>query len=173
MKVDFEQETYCQSDEENGTIYLSNFDLGQYISDEANIFNNMEFSYTLSSVSMIVKSHLQKIPYKKNSCEWLNIYVSCMLTLLDSITLSNFNKDRVAHIHRSKDQIVDRLYTELRYSDPILFHLDESMSNYIRVLVNELRKVISSQLSFELHTSTSVEDTTKNLIIASMERDDQ
>lgn len=171
MKVDFEQENYCQSDEENGTLYVSNFDLGQYLSDEATIFNQMEFSYTLSSVSMIVKSHLQKIPYKKDSPEWLNIYVSCMLTLLNSITLSNFNKARVSKLRRNSEQIIDKLYVQLRYEDPILYHLDSSMSNYIKVLVNELRKVISSQLSFELHTSTSSEDTTKNLIIASLDEE--
>lgn len=173
MKVDFEQENYCQSDEDNGTVYVSNFDLGQYISDEANIFNQMEFSYTLSSVSTIVRSHLEKIPYKKDSAEWLNIYVSCMLTLLDSITLSNFNKRRIAKITRGKDQIVDRLYTELRYNDPILYHLDLSMSNYIKVLVNELRKVIASQLSFELHISASAEDATKNIILASLNGEEE
>lgn len=171
MKVDFEQENYCQSDEENGTLYVSNFDLGQYLSDEATIFNQMEFSYTLSSVSMIVKSHLQKIPYKKDSPEWLNIYVSCMLTLLNSITLSNFNKARASKLRRNSEQIIDKLYVQLRYEDPILYHLDSSMSNYIKVLVNELRKVISSQLSFELHTATSSEDTTKNLIIASLDEE--
>lgn len=169
MKVDFEQENYCQSSQENATLYINTLDLGQYISDEANIFRQLEFSCTLSSVSMIVKSHLLKIPYKKNSAEWLNIYTSCMLTLLNSITLSNYNKARVATIKRSKEQILDKLYTQLRYSEPILYHLDDSMSNYIKVLVNELRKVIASQLSFELHTCASVEDTTKNLIIASME----
>ena len=173
MKVDFEQENYCQSDEENGTIYVSSFDLSEYISDEANIFNKMEFSYTLSSISLIVKSHLQKIPYRKDSAEWLNIYVSCMLTLLSSCTLSNFNKQRVAKITRGKEQIVDRLYTELRYGDPILYHLDASMSNYIKILVNELRKVIASQLSFELHIPTSVENTTKNIILSSLNGDDE
>lgn len=172
MKVDFEHEHYVKTEPDVCTIYANNFDLGAYLVDESNIFNQIDFSYTLSSVSMIVRSHLQKIPYKKNSAEWLNIYVSCLLTLLDSMTLSNFDLKRSHNITRNKETILDRMYTDLRYREPILYHLSPTMSGYIRVLVNELRHVISSQLSFELHSSISVEDTAKNLILSSLEKDE-
>lgn len=172
MKVDFEQENYCQTSEDVVISYASTFDLGQLLSDEANIFNQIDFSCTLSSVSAIVKSYLQKIPYKKDSPEWVNIYTSCMLTLLNSATLSNFNKERAHKVTREKERILDQLYTDLRYEQPILYHLDDSMSNYIQVLVRELRKVIASQLSFEIHAKASVEDSIKNIILASIEGDD-
>ena len=172
MKVDFEQENYCQTSEDVVISYASTIDLGQLLSDEANIFNQIDFSCTLSSVSAIVKSYLQKIPYKKDSPEWVNIYTSCMLTLLNSATLSNFNKERAHKVTREKERILDQLYTDLRYEQPILYHLDDSMSNYIQVLVRELRKVIASQLSFEIHAKASVEDSIKNIILASIEGDD-
>lgn len=171
MKVDFEQEHYLQSTEETSVICASNFDLGSFLVDETDVLYKVEFSCVLNNISHIVKSYLQKIPYRRNSAEWTNIYVSCMLTILDSITLSNFDKKKISSITRNKEKILDRLYTDLRYREPLLFHLNDNMKDYIAVLVNELRHVISSQLSQDAHTRISAEDTAKNIIMSSIEEE--
>lgn len=169
-KVDFEQETYLHNEKDVEVIY-NDFDLGAALLDEVNLFSSMEFSMTLSSVIMIVKDHLKKIPYKRNSSEWYNIYTSCLLTLLNSITISNFDKQRLCEKKRNISQVTDRYYTELRYSKPLLYHLDDSYSNYIYVLVNELRHVIASQLSFECRTYNSSESSFKSLLYNSLQKE--
>ena len=170
-KVDFEQETYLQSEKDVELIY-NDFDLGAALVDEINLFNSMEFSLTLSNIVMIIKDHLKKIPYKRNSCEWYNIYTSCLLTLLNSITITKFDQNRIKQKKRNIEQVTERYYTELRYSKPILYHLEPKYSDYVYVLVNELRHVVASQLSFEVKSYNSSESTFKSLLYNSLQKED-
>ena len=169
-KVDFEMEFKIESKNVN-VIPIGTFDLGSHMIEAASIFDRIEFSYTLDSISMIVKSHLKKIPAKKNSAEWENIYLSCMLTLLDSITLSRTAITRYDAMKFNREQFLDSMYNELRNQQPILYHLPSSMSTYIKVLVNELRHVIASELSWKCDAYIPADATMKSLVCTSLELD--
>lgn len=170
-KVDFEMEFNVQ-DKNIDVIQIGGFDLGEHMVEQTSLFDTMSYSYTLSEISSIVRSHLRKIPHKKHSAEWMNIYLSCMLTLLSSITLSNYQIKEFKKLKLPKYESLEKLYTQLRYEDPILFHLDESMSTYIKVLVTELRHVIASELSWKSDFYISSEDSMKSLICNSLELED-
>lgn len=167
-KVDFDLEFNIE-DKNISVIQTGVFDLGSHLVEEANLFDRMNFSFAIDGIASIVKAHLKKIPYKVNSPEWMNIYISCMLTLLDSITLSNYQIREFKKLKNQKQEILENLYTELRYSEPILFHLDKSMSNYIRVLVNELRHVLAAEIGWKEHYYISADAAMKNLICSSLE----
>lgn len=167
-KVDFELE-FNIPDKCINMIQLSGFDISETIAEETSLFDVMSYTSTLNDISLIVKSHLRKIPYKKHSAEWMNIYLSCMLTLLSSITLSNQQLKSFNSLKFPKYKILEKLYTQLRYEEPILFHLDSSMSTYIRVLVNELRHVIASELSWRSDYYISPQESMKSLISSVME----
>lgn len=169
-KVDFEMEFKIENKNVN-VIPIGTFDLGSHMVEASSIFDRIEFSYTLDSISMIVKSHLQKIPTKKNSSEWENIYLSCMLTLLDSITLPRTIQARYEGLKFNREQFLDNAYVELRNQQPILYHLPDSMSTYIKVLVNELRHVIASELSWKCDSYIPADATMKSLICTSLELD--
>lgn len=166
-KVEYEQETYIQLPNTD-TITFSDFDLAEAMLDETNIMERIEFSLTLGSVCNVIRDHLRKIPYRRNSSEWLNIYTSCLLTFMDSITISNRDLQCIKEKKFRLNDVMNRYYTELRYRKPILYHLDDSMSNYISVLVNEIRHVLASQLSFQLRSYTSSESASKSIIYNSI-----
>ena len=170
-KVDFDMEFNIENKDVD-VIQLGGFDLGEHMIDQTSLFDSMSYSFTLGEISSIVRAHLKKIPYKTRSAEWMNIYTSCMLTILNSMTLSNYQLKEFRKLKLPKYETLERLYTQLRYEDPILFHLDPSMSTYIRVLVAELRHVIAAELSWKGDFYISANESMKNLICNSMELED-
>lgn len=169
-KIDFELQFKLEN-KNLDVISTSYFDLGSYICDNASLFDQIEFSMTLGSISDIVKAHLKKIPRKQHDAEWVNIYISCMLTLLDSITLSKSMQEKISNSIRTTDKVLDNMYVELRNNDAILFHLPDSMSNYIKVLVSELRNVIASELSWKSGVHISTDVTMKNLMCSLLDEE--
>lgn len=167
-KVDFEMEFRIE-DKNMDVIQVGSFDLGSHMIESASLFDRLEFSVSIDSVASIVKSHLKKIPKRKNSSEWTNIYLSCMLTLLDSITLTRTMLSKYDTLKLKKDEYLDSVYEELRYQKPILYHLPDTMSNYIRVLVNELRHVLASELSWKNDCYIPADASMKSLICTSLE----
>lgn len=166
-KVDFELEFKLEN-KNIDVINVGTFDLGSHMVESASLFDRIEFSVALDSVSDIVKSHLRKIPRKKNSSEWDNIYLSCMLTLLDSITLTRGMLKKYNSLKLSQEAYLNDVYEELRYRPPILYHLPESMSNYIRVLVNELRHVVASEISWKAECYIPADASMKSLICTTL-----
>lgn len=171
-KVDFEMEFKIE-DKNMDVIQVGSFDLGSHMIEAASLFDRLEFSVSIESVASIVRSHLRKIPKRKNSAEWSNIYLSCMLTLLDSITLTRTMMSKYESLKLKKDEYLDSVYEELRYQEPILYHLPDSMSNYIRVLVNELRHVLASELSWKTDCYIPADASMKSLICTSLDLEDK
>lgn len=171
-KVDFEMEFKIE-DKNMDVIQVGSFDLGSHMIESASLFDRLEFSVSIESVASIVRSHLRKIPKRKNSAEWSNIYLSCMLTLLDSITLTRTMMSKYESLKLKKDEYLDSVYEELRYQEPILYHLPDSMSNYIRVLVNELRHVLASELSWKTECYIPADASMKSLICTSLDLEDK
>ena len=180
MKVTFEQENYCQIqpyDKENKEPdYDISYSLRGSLNETVDKLNTLDFTLYLKDIPTTVREFLSSIPQKKNSSEWLNIYTSCLLSLLNSITLSNKNKERISSLKEiiiRKPELLTKLYKEEREDSIILFHLDESMRGYITVLVNRVKHLISADLSSTSRSYISPEVTAKNLLMASLEEEEE
>lgn len=165
-KVDFEQDYYSDSPKDSPVLYTS--ELGTYLSDESDICDRIEFQFTVDNISNMARLFLKRIPYKRNSYEWNNIYTSCILTLLDSITPTADVKISANYV---SNEDLDRIYKNLD-TDPILFHLDNSMSNYIKVLVRQLRHFIAKQLTLDQKQYIDPESAAKSMIIATLQEEE-
>lgn len=167
-KVDFELE-FRLEDKCSTRVDIGSFDLSNTLVEYTSLFSSIEFAVTVGQVSSIVKSYLKKIPIKRNSCEWVNIYLSCLLTLLDEVTLP-VKELKIAENLNDSPELLDKMYSIQRKRDPILIHLPDSMKNYISTLVNELRHVVASELSWKLSTYITPQDTVKSLMLHQNER---
>ena len=166
-KFHFEEELYGGGTSDVSITSIDNPVYQNTLIDEDNPIEMIEFSVSLQSINVIIKNYLKKIPHKKNSPEWTNIYISCLLTLLNSITP---NAEQLEKLSKASDDFtIGKLYTQMRDVPPILYHLDTSMTTYIKVLVNELRKVISTELSWRSHTYYNADATLQNLLISNIE----
>lgn len=165
-KIDFDREHKSDSIED---VIDYGEQFHQVLSNSVNSIAITEFKCYLNDVKRTVRSFLLKIPYKKG--EWQNIYVSCLLSLLNSMTLSRKAIAKVSHLEKTarlRPDIVDKLYKNERKNSTILYHLPENMRDYITVLVNSLRKVIANDLSSIIHEDISPETYTKSMIIKSL-----
>lgn len=155
LKVDFEQSEYYQElnvpSEEDSLSY--NFD--NIVSDSLTDLDLVDFNMTMADVSLTCKRFLETIPYEKDSTMWLNIYVSTMLTFLNMVTLTRKSSKRIEELVETRgirQYHYEQFYNKEQESAPILFHIPESMSDYILVLARQLKHFVGRDLSDILHT---------------------
>ena len=157
MKVDFEQEEYAQSlTSDAKDVYDYNYD--NVISMALDGIHLSEFDMVMHNITQTCRSFLSTIPYPKSSVTWLNIYTSVMLTLLQHFTLPKklmakvgreMQRDRLTNI------VIERWFHAEKYEEPVLFHIDASLRDYIIVLTRQVKRLIARDLSEVLCTKVS------------------
>ena len=109
----------------------------------------IEFEYYLSTLSNTIKDFLKYSPYYNDKLTLQNIYISCLLTLLNQVTLSNPNKKRMQNRLESMyniEDFINKIYIEEQQDSIILFHLNACFKNYISTLVNEIKILMVKDL---------------------------
>ena len=159
LKVDFEQEEYSQK------LSRESYDDTPFYTDNAvksslDSLHIVDFETIMLDTGKTCKTFLKCIPYPEDSSEWMNIYVSVMLTFMNYVTLRTVNKERIQHLDstgRLKDHNYNKMYEEERNTDPVLFHLDPSMKDYIVVLTRQLMHVVAKDMAEILQTDSDFE----------------
>lgn len=167
-KIDFENENLLELDKNSDVIYYDAKSISTYVAEESDIFSSVEFSIGISEINNTVRRYLRKIPYRNNDPEWYNIYVSCLLTILNQINLTKYSDRDLKNIS-SKD--LEKCYQLSKSVDPILFHLPASMKNYIKILTNELHNLIAIELSLKSYSKVDNQSMLKSLIANTLEDD--
>lgn len=125
-----------------------------------------ETSFYLNKISNTIRNYLKNIPFASDKLTFKNIYISCLLTLLSNITWSNANKAKV-DFRNSKNldltDTIDNIYKD-ESQDLILYHLDNSMQGYIKVLVNKLKTLICKDLKEIIGYNEPTEQVIKSII---------
>lgn len=166
-KVDFEQMEYGQTLIESETDeYSMQYTFAAQLSDSVDKMNLVEFNYCLGDIIKTARNYIDKIPYRTQSKKWENIYLSCLLTYLNSITLKNKDINRIQGLKNKKNAIysLEDLYAEEIKDSVILYHLNDNMHDYIYVLTKCMRKAMANDLSYLLHTYVPSNSNMQNLI---------
>lgn len=170
VKVDFLDEmrksAKVEENSEESELALHNI-----LQESINGINVAEFDIYLNDIAKTVREYFNKIPKKIKSAEWQNIYISCLLSFINSITLRKGFVKNVSHFineSRLKPETLEKMYRVERDDGVILFHLPESMEGYITVLVNGMRKAIAEDLSSILHENIGTDTMSKDLLIQSL-----
>lgn len=172
LKATYQQEYYSQviSKELPEINYDPNFNSSLVRSVDR--LNVTDFRLCLNNIADCAEMCISRIPKKLNSDEYHNIYVSCLLTFLNSITISRKNKKRVfkdcdGNVYY-KDVVLKKILKEENNDPVILYHLDESMKDYILVLTREIKHSLAQELSQALHTHISSEVNEQDLIMCNV-----
>lgn len=162
-RADYVREFCCGSAE----VSIADFnvcDFSDYLIDEVSEYDYSSYNFFSSNITDIIRNHLARIPKKKNSAEWSNIYTSCLLTFYDRIKSASALCGK--QLATENPQLINRIIRGLKTKPPILYHLDESMSTYISVLVNECTHAVAAELTRTVYSKVSVSDCMKNLVKA-------
>lgn len=168
LKVDFEQSEYAQTvqrAEEVEEDYLDRYSLKLQLQDYVTEINKVDFGLYIENIPATIKAYLKKSLFITNKEEWHNIYISCLLTFLNMITLQpSAEKKLIAqenYVYNMPD-VTDKVYKENSNNSVILWNLDSSMKDYIQVLVNKIKHIIVKELSeitsLEISTDWAIEE---------------
>ena len=118
------------------------------ISESIDELSRVEFDACLHDTPKTLKNFLKRIPYYNDKNTWYNIYLSCLLTFLNAIVLDKKTLERIQALKYK--EVIDSSQKIWKYNienNIILYHLDDNMKDYIRVLVKEFQHVMSNDLS--------------------------
>lgn len=129
--------------------------------------NDIDLSICLENITNTVKVNL-KLPYKKDSSIYKSIYLSCLLTILNSLTLSNYHK-KLLKGKKLNDKLLNIVYNREIASSLVLYHLSDSFKDYILIKTNEMRRIVASDLDFTINSGNSSTAMTKGILFNSLQ----
>lgn len=146
-KISFEQQEYSQVLTYTDDYYVEyNYSLSDKINENLDELYKVEFDLCLKDCAKSIRKFLQRIPYKPDSSTFYNIYLSCLLTFLNAVTIPNKEIKRLVSLkYQENVDVIDSIIKES--TDPvILYHLPDSFHDYIYVLFKQLRHEIAQEL---------------------------
>lgn len=165
-KISFEQQEYSQVLQYTDDYYVNyNFSLSDKVNENLDYLYKVEFDLCLDNCCKSIKKFLNRIPYKKNSVEYYNIYLSCLLTFLNSITLSNRDIERINNLKFQENVDLINVFLKEAKDPVILYHLPESMHDYIFVLYKQIRHEIASELEQSSNSYVGTNSSIYNLMM--------
>lgn len=124
-----------------------------------------DFQEVASQIPQFIKQIVRHTPYKKDKVMVRNLYMSCLLTLLNDITIPNRLKNKLNKSKVNDGEAVARMY-HYNIEEPVLWHLDVGMSDYIRLLVTEVKYKFTEEFK-EARSATDLSDDVVNSIMRS------
>ena len=157
-KLDFDKECSKSFVPQNVVKNLREESLRSILDNAVDGISIAEFEVYLHDIAKTIREYISRIPYVSDPVVFNNIYTSCLLSFINSMTLGRRDIERIKHMEKTsrlKPFMIDNMYYEERRKSTILLHLDESMRDYITVLVNGMRKTLANDLSSILHTNVT------------------
>lgn len=173
MKVNYQQDNFDQVmvDEIHGEGLSEVLDsnMESMLRSGTDGLLQVEVTEYLSSIPKIIKKFLQETPYSNDRKMMHNLYISCLITLLRSVTLSNYNHSRLFKNDEYKLS-ADNMITDMMYEEsvnaPIAWHLDKGMEDYVGVLVNKIKKLIIRGVRDLIQSYDLSEDIIKDILMS-------
>lgn len=151
MKCAFEYLNYSQK---ITPINTTGFDYGSDINSKLkeSLIYNIEagIDIYLNTFSTEVYNIVHKsCPYKNDKVLMKNIYISCLLSVLNSVTFTQADLESIENTYslpESKFRYINRLYKKNRDNCIILYNLPDSFYNYITVTVRRIFKQLREDI---------------------------
>lgn len=124
----------------------------------------------ISSLPRIIKDVINQTPYKNKKIINHNLYISCLLSFLNLITLNNHNynklKDKQGYIKTNSEELIQDMLNEEKSDCVILWHLDNAFSNYVFVLVNRIKNRVISEIKEVLQYYEPSDEIIKDILMS-------
>ena len=171
LKIDYQNENFEQVTKEGDEdVKVFEYAYKNSIRDSYNreeiIFDTNEL---LQTIPKIAKEVINDTPYKKDKLLCKHLYMSCLLTILSSITLPNSTLEKITTKKITKDlkdNYIIKQYQKNMAESLFLWNLDDSYSDIVTMLVNKIRSNISSEIN-DIASSNSIPDDVVDSIISS------
>lgn len=123
----------------------------------------------------IVHKVVKLTPYRNDKVMVKNLEMSCMLTLISQLTLSNKNIERM-NKKEDKNNVIETStvykYLNDERDDVVCWKVSEELSDYVKLLVNKIRKKLSSAIYDVKHSYELSDDVLDSVIYSAYAKDD-
>ena len=121
---------------------------------------------TLKNIPHEIRRAIPKV-YKSDKLTYENIYTSCLLSMLNRVTLPNIYSQKLAdRVEKSPNFNEVKFYKKYLDSDIILWHLPDDMINVVKLVLNKVNQVTINNIK-ELSNDIKITDAEFNNIMAS------
>lgn len=169
LKVDYQKENFAQiysyqnPDEIESLADITKQSIQQDYSK--NLYQDVFDSLKL--IPKTIKSRIKETPYKNDALMSKKLYMSCLLTFINSMTLSNDKIKKILSkndINDKEDLFIKSLQRE-RQDAVMLWHLDDSFKDYVKIITNKVRRDVDNEIN-ETKKSYSLTETELEGIMA-------
>lgn len=176
LKVNYQKESFGQVFQEeamDGELPTQLID--DKVNEARSLNNNLleiEYSYCLTQIDSTIKAILRTTPYRDNKPILHNLYLSCILTLIKTMTMSKKNIGRLQNKENRYlpvTTLVNQIYAEESKDNIVVFHLDPSMENYISTLVNRIKKEVAKDLRYIIGSYELPDSVIKSILVSPIE----
>ena len=187
LTVNYQQENYCNlykqrdlsiyKEQEGSTQPDKNSFMYENTLNSNSEFIHIEVDNYLNSICKIIRSVTDNTIYSKDKILTYNIYMSCLLTLLKSFTLSKYNTKRITNengdMRYVSDKTLESIYYEESSNALTVWNLDESMSTFISVLVNKIKRIIAKEIRDIINYYQPSEELIKDILFSSIQTNEE
>lgn len=153
LKVDFQKESYDEiiNPEVDDRIDSHNLEGKLHASIQADYNADLvrEVKEAMKQLPKYVEAVVNNTPYRDDPVTVRRLYISVLLTFLDSITITEKDSDRIkARENRglNADTLMMNILENEKENKGTVWRLNSSMSNYISVLTNRVKNKFSKEL---------------------------
>lgn len=102
---------------------------------------------TLKDVPRIIKKNIPKV-FKGDKVEYENIYISCLLSMINKVTLPAVYDDKLQSKLESSPTFDEvKYYKKYLDNDIILWHLPESFEVVVMTIINKVNNIIVNEIN--------------------------
>ena len=174
-KVEYQAQTFNEvfkQDVEEDVAKVLHDNMTAKARAQKNELMRIEFEYYLKRIQQPIQEFLKQTPYANDVVMLHNIYLSCLLSILNSVTMTEINKARIKNKQSkglSIDNLLEEIYREERKDSIILYNLDKKLYNYISTLVNKIYAIIREDLCYLLRTNEPSDAILQGILASSVD----
>ena len=165
----YKQDSYQATKKDNLIVTQMQDRLREIVQQDYYYDIREQIEQVVNVLPKIVHSVVVNTPYRKDKIMTKHLEMSCMLTLISQLTLSNKNLDKVDK-KESKSNVVESStvfkYLNEERNDVVCWKLSSCLSDYVRLLVNKIRKRLSEEI-YNIKSSYELSDDVLDSVIYS------
>ena len=153
-KITFESEFYSQILSKDDVIETHpEYTFQSVLKDSVDELELIEFDACLRDACKTIRNFLSRIPFKNDRIMMQNIYISCLLSFLNSITLSHSDVRKIKDTKTVSiaDGLIDECFAKENVDFSLTYHLPKNMKSYIHVLTKEAKHAVAKDISIDSH----------------------
>lgn len=155
LKINYQREHFSQvlnpDVNQDTSILIDN--IKHSIQSQYTLPHERYYAQAVEEIKIFLYKVLDETPFRNDKKMRKRIYFSVILTLLDQLTLPNALKNKRDNALENSKEVTKNLQRKItdtyviNNKPAILWHLDKSYSNYIKVLIAKVKKEFSQALN--------------------------